>query len=83
VITNNEIGLLRIRTANKHVGFGEARGAQARCGRLGNGSCGPRGEARWDFNKFLVNVAGEFFSVSGPVVWERSEAEAKSRMTSN
>src|SRR5207249_10859521 len=46
-------------SANEDIGFWEARGAQTSCSSLGNGSSSARGEARLDFDKFLVNVVGE------------------------
>ncbi len=65
VIANDQIGLLRIRAAHKDIGIGNARGAQASGGRLGNGSGGAGGEAGLDFDKFLVNIVGEFFLCLG------------------
>ncbi len=66
VITNDEIRLLGIRAPNEDIGFGEARGAQTSRSRLGNGSGGAGGETGLDFDKFFVNVAGEFSFYVGP-----------------
>ena len=69
-IANYQVGLLGIGSTDKDVGAGKSRGSQASCRGFGNRSSGACGVTRLDFDKFLVDVAGEVFSASGRVVWD-------------